>query len=362
MDQDNRDSRLAELQARIDTLLSQAKQNEVIQQRCHQQELALIATNGLEEYLQQLLGMMPGTFDLDALSLHVCDADHSIRHLISAEGLSPPGPGTLSFHDNERCSGAIGRQPLLQSYDPARHGDLFSAKAPPLASIAMLPLWRGDHLLGQLNLGSGDPQRFTPERATDFLQHQGAITAVCLENAINHERLRFLGLTDPLTGVRNRRYFEQRLQEECHKVQRDKQPLACLFLDLDHFKRINDQYGHHNGDRVLQQAAAAIREQLREGDLLSRYGGEEFVALLPATDSATALEIAERIRFAVEQRPMAMADGGSHNVTLSVGVAVLENTSGGLAEQLARRLVEAADAALYRAKDEGRNRVVADEG
>lgn len=348
------------LQHRIDTLLAHAQENEAIQQRCHRLELALIAGNNLAEYLHQLLVAMPTAFALDAVSLHLHDPEHIIRHLIEAEKIAFSSPGLLHCH--ERLSGVLSSAsqetlPLLQPYDDACHQALFDARHTPLGSVALMPLRRGARVLGVLNLASKDPVRFTPERATDFLQHLAAIAAVCLENAINNERLHDLGLTDALTGVRNRRYFEQRLLDECRAVQRHGRPLSCLFLDLDHFKDINDRHGHRSGDRVLQQLASRITQQLRDSDLLSRYGGEEFVVLLLDTDAETASEIAERIRAAVAEREVEMADGTGIPVTLSIGVAVIQGQTDMEAEGMAAQLIEAADAALYRAKNCGRNRV-----
>lgn len=155
----------------------------------------------------------------------------------------------------------------------------------------MFPFVRGERLLGTLNLASRDAGRFTPGRTMDFLQHLAAFAAVCFENAINDERLRHLGLTNASTGVSNPHYFEQRLLDKCQAVQRCERPLACLFLDLDHFKRINDRDGQQNGDQVLQQLASCITRQPRDSDLSCRYGGEAFVVLLLDTDNERAVEI-----------------------------------------------------------------------
>ncbi len=143
---------------------------------------------------------------------------------------------------------------------------------------------RRGELLGALNLGSVEPTRFTVEMATDFLDRLRQILAVCLENTINFELLRRTSLIDTLTGVNNRRFFEQRLGEEIDRAGRSGEPLACLFLDIDHFKRVNDTYGHQTSDLVLAEVASQIRSQLRNNDVLARYGGEEFVALLSSTD------------------------------------------------------------------------------
>jgi len=354
------ETKLDQLQQQIDALLKQAKENEAIQQRCNQIELALIASNGLSDYLHQVLVALPEAFNLDAISLHLHDPERFIRQRVKDEGIPPDCRGPLLFHDcvsDFLPSARRSNSPLLRSYDARRHHGLFGKQDVIPGSVAVLPLHRGDRFLGMLNLGSADPTRYKPERATDFLQHLAAISAVSLENAINHERLRHIGLTDPLTGVRNRRYFEQRVLDECRAVLRHGRPMACLFLDLDHFKAINDRYGHHNGDLVLQSTASCITRQIRDSDLLSRYGGEEFVLLLLDSDFDEALEIAERIRGAVANRDVAVSSDTRLRVTVSVGVATTKGKTTASAEELVMQLVEGADQALYKAKGAGRNRV-----
>jgi len=351
---------LNQLQQRIDTMLTQAKDNETIQQRCNQLELSLIASNGLSDYLHQMLVALPAAFNLDGISLHLYDPEHLLRHMVKAEGIPPDCRGTLRFHDRDSellTPARHSTSPLLHRYDEKRHYGLFAKMDILFGSVAVLPLHRGDQFFGMLNLASLDSTRYTPERATDFLEHLAAISAVCLENAINHERLRHLGLTDALTGVRNRRYFEERILDECRAVQRHGRSLACLFLDLDYFKKINDSFGHHNGDLVLQSTARCISQQIRDSDLLSRYGGEEFVLLLLDSDHDKALEIAERIREAVENREVVLMDDKRVNVTVSIGVAIIAGKTDMPAEDLALKLVDGADEALYRAKELGRNRI-----
>ena len=221
---------------------------------------------------------------------------------------------------------------------------------------------RYGELIGSLNLGSNDPERFVAGSATDFLQRLATIVAICLENATNHERIKRIGLTDSLTGVNNRRFFDQRLGEEVARAQRSGEPLACLFLDIDHFKRINDRHGHRVGDRVLSEVAGMIREQLRSTDVLGRYGGEEFSALLVNARKEKALEIAERIRGVIEAKHFEREDGGWLSVTISIGVSSLPATIEGNGN-IAEELVDRADQALYLAKNAGRNRVIpAEEG
>jgi two-component system, cell cycle response regulator len=120
--------------------------------------------------------------------------------------------------------------------------------------------------------------------ATNFIEWLAAVASVCLENVANNERLKHIGLTDALTGVHNRRYFDQRLREEVDRALRKGQPLSCLLVDVDHFKHVNDKHGHLIGDAVLREVAEQIKDQLRLSDAMARYGGEEFAVLLVQTD------------------------------------------------------------------------------
>jgi diguanylate cyclase (GGDEF)-like protein len=162
-----------------------------------------------------------------------------------------------------------------------------------------------------------------------------------------------LSTTDPVTGLRNRRYVSEFLSVEVLRAVRYHTPLAVLLLDLDLFKRVNDTHGHRVGDAVLQVVADTLRASLRATDLAGRYGGEEFLVVLPQTDLAGGAVLAERVRVAIEETAIDVAADTALSVTVSVGVAALEG-----AAQTVEQLVERADAALYAAKDAGRNRVV----
>ena len=163
-------------------------------------------------------------------------------------------------------------------------------------------------------------------------------------------RVEFLAITDPLTELFNRRRLEIVLERELKAAERYNQPVACLMIDIDHFKRINDLYGHKTGDSVLKQVAGLIKNALREVDVLSRWGGEEFVALLPQTDRNQAMEPALRI--------LRIISGNTFNeipaerITVSIGIAC----PGGAIDS-DDKLIHAADLALFEAKRKGRNRV-----
>ena len=165
------------------------------------------------------------------------------------------------------------------------------------------------------------------------------------------EQLERLSFTDGLTQVSNHRYFQARLGDEFRRAQRYDDSLALILLDLDHFKAINDVHGHLTGDAVLREVAQALRKSLRETDVLSRYGGEEFAVMLPQTQLAGALTVAERIRADVNA--LRLGVDGELRVSASFGVAGFPSPSVTAPEGL----IAAADAALYRAKNDGRNRI-----
>ncbi len=173
--------------------------------------------------------------------------------------------------------------------------------------------------------------------------------SVALENA----RLYSLAITDELTRVYTMRYFQNALAEEVGRYERYGQKLSLLMIDIDDFKRINDTFGHPVGDEALRRVARILREAVREIDIVCRYGGEEFTVILPATGGKAAVVVGERIRAAVEATPFDISPEVSFRLTISVGSACCPED-----EATARHLVEAADAALYRAKRDGKNQIV----
>nr|WP_255568387.1 GGDEF domain-containing protein [Aestuariicella albida] len=184
------------------------------------------------------------------------------------------------------------------------------------------------------------------------------ISAVCLDNSLGHELFQHQSFQDRLTQVSNRMHFEQEYAKELERAERNRQPLTCLFLDLDHFKEVNDQHGHQFGDACLKEVAATIRQELRKTDLLARYGGEEFVVVLTDCDQAEGLRIAERIRTATAG--LKVAGKGVIKPTVSIGLSCwhpVEERAQDLAG-LGEMLLKCADEAMYDAKRKGRNQVV----
>jgi diguanylate cyclase (GGDEF)-like protein len=173
------------------------------------------------------------------------------------------------------------------------------------------------------------------------------------ELAIANAQLEVLSITDPLTGLANRRQLGDILDVEWRQAQRSGRPIALAMVDIDHFKLFNDRYGHAAGDKCLQHVAGQLRRGTRDGDLVARYGGEEFAVVMPDTDTAAAIRIAERLRTAIATLAVPDTPATKPSITISVGVGATVPRP----DATAASLVEVADAELYRAKRSGRNRV-----
>ncbi len=215
----------------------------------------------------------------------------------------------------------------------------------------LVPVVAEDNIVALMRMERSSKPSFSTDELR-FLEAVANQTALALEKAKLIAFLENLSITDELTGIANRRHFEWRLAEEVERARRYQYPLSALMLDLDHFKRVNDTYGHQIGDIVLQQIAQRLKRVLRRTDFLARYGGEEFVVLAPQTPADRALILAERLRQVIAESPISVSPDLQLRITISIGVAVFPEHA-----QNGNELVRAADEALYKAKQTGRNRV-----
>lgn len=179
--------------------------------------------------------------------------------------------------------------------------DKYSALLPfnqymPFSSIAMVPITFDGKPAGSLNLADPSPDRFQPGIDASFLEQLGIIVSVCLSNVAAHEELNTLAFKDPLTGLLNRRAMENALKREFSRAKRYMIPLSVVFIDLDHFKRINDTYGHDYGDDLLKFVASNIMEMARETDIVARFAGDEFIMILPGTSTVEAGKFIRRLQ------------------------------------------------------------------
>jgi diguanylate cyclase (GGDEF)-like protein len=224
------------------------------------------------------------------------------------------------------------------------------AGEPLEGSVIAVPLKSSGTVIGVLHLFDRLDADSFDERDLATIRTFANQATVAVDNVLLHEEAQRLSITDGLTGLWNYRYFTMTIGKEIERSARFGRPLALLMLDLDHFKDVNDTFGHQRGDAVLVELAARVRAQVRDVDTVARYGGEEVVVVLPETDEAGAVQAAERICDAVRRRPFGEPGETPVEVTVSIGAAVFP-THGGTSGILLRR----ADEALYEAKAAGRD-------
>ena len=246
------------------------------------------------------------------------------------------------------------RIPDLSRASTSARGDWLSPKT--AGDLLLVPV-QARQCSGGILLYNKKPNSFAPNEIA-LLQKMAAQLGKVLAKIAQHQQTRALSITDALTGLYNRRHFNERYAAEYMRAARYGRPLAVLLVDIDHFKKFNDEHGHLVGDKVLKLTAKVLHESIRKADLLARYGGEEFVLVLPEIDKEHALQVAEKLRRAIEQThfPKEESQPFGH-LTASFGLAAFPEDA---SEETA--LLKLADEALYRAKANGRNRVEASEG
>jgi two-component system cell cycle response regulator len=221
-----------------------------------------------------------------------------------------------------------------------------------IESILVLPLICADEAIGTFTVASSRPRFFGKDKR-EMLGVIANQVAVSVKNAEMYRAMETMATTDGLTGLVNHRTFQERMSDLLGRAERQSGRLALLLTDVDHFKKVNDTYGHPTGDQVLKRVAAVCRQQVRKIDVAARYGGEEFAIILDGTDLSGARQLAERIRTEVEKQQFT-SDKGPFRCTLSLGIAAYPDDG-----RDAKALIAHADQALYHAKRSGRNRAVA---
>lgn len=350
---------LQQLRRRVPMLEDQARRNEHIWSGFHSIEIDMVGAQSFGELLNILSDGILQTFhNVECVTIACFDPEYELTRLlqnVDADG----GLNKLFVAIGSGTTANLFRQPYhpwLGPFDSSKHGSLFPG-IHEVGSVALAPLVFKGQLMGSLNQGSRKAGHFISHDATDLLEHLAAVTAMCIDSAVSHERLKLDGLTDPLTGISNRRFFERRLKEEVERWRRSGFSLCCVVVDIDHFKRVNDQFGHQTGDVVLQRVALELGKVLRSSDVLARYGGEEFVLLLPETSMSVAVEIAERLRKDISGIEFDNKMPADFQVTVSLGLANLTRDNDA-EDDPGSWLFDQADKALYLAKEGGRNRVV----
>ncbi len=293
------------------------------------------------------LSIVAKVVDANLLAVGLAEPDTVTLHLLLAE--------PLALHCVDACASAlIGRLDVSPGADIDSQitGDKEGGIEVGVESLVDFPLSLRD-ADGRLVVLPREPGQFAALSQPLVSSITGHL-ALVLDNARLSQRLRELSMLDGLTRAFNHRAIHERLAEELDRARRYGHPLSVVISDLDHFKDVNDSHGHLAGDAVLRSVARRMKGCLRHADSFGRYGGEEFLAVLPETDLAAALRVAERMREALGGRSIALPTGEAITVTGSFGVASREELDG---EVTADRIVSLADERMYAAKAAGRNRV-----
>ena len=336
------DDELGEVAASFNSLLSALEQTQQLERS------TVTVTHALSERLE-LAALVETTLD------------QYLAHTGATGGcvlVSKDGELTVAESRNVECAGVAlsalvtqaQRSRLVRSIEIPEDLAIEAAVVSFLPrQVVMIPIWLGNTLLGAVLLASA---RRLGEGAFRLLESFQAPTAVALNNALTHERFQRLAAIDPLTDAYNRRFGINRLAEELSRARRTVTALGILSFDIDHFKRVNDTFGHLAGDRVLRAVAGAARSVIRTGDVLIRTGGEEFLVVLPGAAGKDVRAIGDAVRKAV----------GSSNVLITQGeVSVTVSLGGvsysGIGDETPEELMAAADEALYESKHLGRDRL-----
>jgi len=299
--------------------------------------------------LSRIAELITQLIDAKSCSVMLLDADRKRLLAKAAYGLRTERMHTLSFAVGEGVAGWVverGEAALIHDVTTDPRFVVLSGNQTPIRSMVCVPLLARGERVGVVTATSESADAFD-DAALELVKFIATTIALDIENV----RLHRVAVTDPLTGAYNREFLLQRLPAEIDAAVDRDHSLSVAMVDVDHFKAVNDQYGHGIGDVVLAEVARRLRNAIRGGDILVRYGGEEFLVVLPKADAGRAWEVGERMRQRVCERSFDVGDGVALILRVSVGVAQWR-TGENMPD-----LIERADTALYGAKDRGRNRV-----
>jgi len=322
----------------------------------------LARTHGVEQAMRDFSGVLSSEFELEGLGEAALDgllrhtgADAGMILVVREDAVEPLATHGLrttddiGTNDHVRRALRTGRVERMTVEAPEAVIDSLLV-GQPAREVVVAPIVFKSVALGAIVLASASS---LDQDALPLIEQFRADLGLAVNNALAHDRLERLAAVDPLTDAYNRRFGMARLHEEYSRAVRAEAPLGVIMLDLDHFKAVNDVYGHLVGDRVLRAVARACRRVIREGDVLVRYGGEEFLVLLPGAGVDDVNQIGERIRRAVAETSLVEGDQRVA-VTVSLGGTTYRDSETNSPEQL----VAQADSALYEAKAAGRDRLL----
>lgn len=314
---------------------------------------AVTSTLDREEILQIILNRLSKLIRAQNWTLYLMDENRQELHFEVVVGLEGRDLTGMRLKVGEGLAGMVAEtgEPIMvpdTSMESRFDQRIDSQTGFTTHSLITLPLTLGEKVIGVLQIINPESQELFKDRFFPILQILSDFVAIAINNALNHERMERLVVTDDVSGYYNSRYLHQRLAE----IIDSGQMTSLVFLDMDNFKHIVDTYGHPLGSKTLKEVAQVIDSQLTEGDFLVRYGGDEYVAVLPGQDKAKALETVRNIHKALNEAVFLKEDGHHVKVTASFGIANYPEDAQDL-----KSLLLSADVSMYKSKDRGKNSI-----
>jgi diguanylate cyclase (GGDEF)-like protein len=320
----------------------------------HQIARALTSSLDLESILITIMRQMERFYRPETWTLLLTDEQRKDLYCVIADGHFDSQLAEIRIPIGQGVAGGVAErgEPVILPNVEASNAVIrkFERQVDfEIRSAVCMPLRSRQKTLGVMQLFNLPPEAFSePSIAT--LTVLSDFAAIAIENARTFQRVQELTITDECTGLYNLRHFENSLQQEIARCERFSTPMSIIFVDLDHFKLVNDQYGHQVGSHLLAEVSSTLKSQVRSIDLCFRYGGDEFVVLLPGTDKRTAARVAERLLSTLRKTSFLMLPALSLNVRASIGIASYPE-DGGSGEEV----LNAADTRMYHVKETSRD-------
>jgi len=333
--------------AEVERILERVRDNEEIAKKFFEIEVSILSILDFQGLFERLLSEIREKFGIPCVWISLIDKSE-ISDLVQTLAVSKDLKERLNLIDRKTFLRLTDSRttPLLLNGDlHPFHPLLPKGQLNFIRSLAISPISLHGAIIGSLNQADFSPLRYRPGMDTQLLEQLAVKVSICLSNVIAHERLKWLAVRDPLTGLLNRRIMETVLNREFKRAQRYKTPLSLAFVDMDDFKIINDRHGHECGDALLKYVAGQLVEITRDSDVVARYGGDEFVIILPGTPVQEASKLLQRLQYHFRDRPLRY-DERVISVSISFGVASVTDRKVADPESLLRE----ADTMLYNIK------------
>lgn len=333
--------------AEVSNILERIRENEEIARKFFEIEVSILSILDFQSLFERLLSEIREKFGIPCVWISLIDRSE-ISDLIQSLPFSKDLKERLNLIDRKTFQRLTDNRitPLLLNGDlHPFHPMLPKGQLNFIRSIAISPISLQGEVIGSLNQADFSPLRYRPGMDTQLLEQLAVKVSICLSNVIAHERLKWMAVRDPLTGVLNRRVMETVLNREFRRAQRYKSALSLAFIDLDDFKIINDRFGHECGDALLKHVAGQLGAITRDSDVVARYGGDEFVIILPGTPVQEANKLLLRLQQHFRDKPIRYKDKVMA-ASISFGLASMADRNVADPESLLRE----ADAMLYNTK------------